>query len=48
VLAILAALLIQQVGKPHPDFLLPKIDGSFGRLSDTRGKKVLLFHFASW
>lgn len=31
-----------------PDFLLPSIDGGLGRLSDTRGKKVLLFNFASW
>ena len=31
-----------------PDFLLPSIDGGQGRLSDYRGKKVLLFNFASW
>ncbi len=31
-----------------PDFLLPSIDSGFGRLSDYRGKKVLLFNFASW
>ena len=31
-----------------PDFLLPSIEGGFGRLSDYRGKKVLLFNFASW
>ena len=41
-----------QVGKGRdqafPDFLLPSIDGGFGRLSDYRGKKVLLFNFASW
>ncbi len=36
------------VGKMYPDFRLPKLDGSFGRLSDHRGKKVLLVHFASW
>ena len=36
-------------GKPHPDFVLPSIeDGSPVRLSDFRGKKVLLLHFASW
>ncbi len=35
-------------GKMYPDFLLPTIDGDFGRLSDYRGKKVLLFNFASW
>jgi peroxiredoxin len=34
--------------KAFPDFLLPSIDGGFGRLSDYRGKKLLLFHFASW
>ena len=37
-----------RVGQVHPDFLLPKLDGKFGRLSDYRGKKVLLIHFASW
>jgi hypothetical protein len=38
-----------EVGKPHPDFILPSIeDGSPIQLSDFRGKKVLLMHFASW
>ena len=37
------------VGKPHPDFILPSIDdGKPVQLSDFRGKKVLLMHFASW
>ena len=35
-------------GQMHPDFILPTIDGKTLRLSDYRGKKVLLFHFASW
>ena len=37
-----------QVGQMYPDFLLPKLDGGFGRLSDYRGKKVLLVAYASW
>ncbi len=38
-----------QVGKPHPDFALPRIDdGKPLLLSELRGKKVLLLHFASW
>ena len=37
-----------KVGQMYPDFLLPKLDGDLGRLSDFRGKKVLLIHFASW
>lgn len=37
-----------EVGSPHPDFVLPTIDGGYARLSDYRGKKVLLIHFASW
>lgn len=37
------------VGEPHPDFVLPRIDnGQPLRLSDYRGQKVLLIHFASW
>lgn len=37
------------VGRAHPDFVLPSIDdGAPIRLSDFRGKKVLLLHFASW
>ena len=32
----------------HPDFELPKLDGTLGKLSDFRGKHVLLFNFASW
>lgn len=37
------------VGEMHPDFELPNIEnGSRVKLSDYRGKKVLLIHFASW
>ena len=37
------------VGEEHPDFALPSIqDGSKIKLSDHRGKKVVLIHFASW
>ena len=35
-------------GEMYPDFMLPMIDGKLAKLSDYRGKKVLLFHFASW
>jgi hypothetical protein len=35
-------------GKQFPDFLLPNVEGGFGRLSDYRGKKVLVLSFASW
>ena len=38
-----------RVGEPHPDFTLPGIvDGQPVSLSQFRGKKVLLVHFASW
>ena len=37
-----------KVGQMHPDFLLPTLDGGWDRLSDHRGRKVLLVHFASW
>ena len=37
------------VGQPHADFLLPRIDNREPvSLSQFRGKKVLLIHFASW
>lgn len=35
-------------GQMYPDFLLPDLDGKQRRLSEFRGKPVLLFHFASW
>jgi peroxiredoxin len=36
-------------GQPHPDFTLPAIDdGRKIALSQFRGKKVVLIHFASW
>ena len=31
-----------------PDFALPDLDGTLHRLSDHRGKKVLLIAYASW
>jgi hypothetical protein len=38
-----------RIGQPHADFTLPAIDdGRPVSLSDFRGKKVLLIHFASW
>jgi len=38
-----------QVDAPFPDLVLPTIDGQDAvRLSDHRGKKVLLIEFASW
>jgi hypothetical protein len=38
-----------EVGKPHTDFVLPDIaTGEPCRLSDFRGQKVILIHFASW
>ena len=36
------------IGQLHPDFMLQRTDGAWGRLSDFRGKKLLLIHFASW
>lgn len=44
-----AAVYRAVVGQPHPDFVLPRIDNHQPlRLSDYRGRKVLLIHFASW
>ena len=38
-----------KVGQAHADFVLPDIEsGKLTPLSQFRGKKVLLLHFASW
>ena len=37
-----------KTGEMYPDFVLPTLDGEIKRLSDFRGKRILLFHFASW
>jgi hypothetical protein len=38
-----------QVGELHPDFTLPgMVDNKPVSLSQFRGRKVLLIHFASW
>jgi hypothetical protein len=38
-----------QVGEPAPDFELPSLDGKHTiRLSDFRGRRVLIFTWASW
>lgn len=36
------------VGQMYPDFILPALEGEPIRLSDYRGRKTLLIHFASW
>ena len=36
------------LGGTAPDFQLPTVDGRTLRLSDYRGQKIILFHFASW
>ncbi len=48
-LATAATAAPPKVGERHPDFTLPDIaTGKAGKLSDFRGKKVLLIQFASW
>ena len=46
---VLSANYAPEIGQPHPDFVLPRIDnGEAVQLSHLRGKHVLLVHFASW
>jgi hypothetical protein len=35
-------------GRPLPDLALPDLEGKSARLSDFRGKRLLLIRFASW
>lgn len=37
-----------EVGKPAPDFALPDVDGNVVRLSDFRGKTVVMNFWATW
>jgi peroxiredoxin len=38
-----------KVGEPAPDFTVPSLDGKTTyRLSDFRGRRVLVFNWASW
>ena len=37
-----------KAGEMYPDYRLPTLDGELHRFSEYRGKKILLFHFASW
>jgi cytochrome c biogenesis protein CcmG/thiol:disulfide interchange protein DsbE len=37
-----------RVGEPAPDFALPRVGGGMLRLSDLRGKPVVVNFFASW
>jgi len=37
-----------RIGTQIPDFTLPTLDGKQVRLSDFRGKRIVLFMWASW
>jgi peroxiredoxin len=45
-----AAMDIQryEAPKPAPDFALPDLDGHTVKLTELRGKVVLLFYWATW
>ena len=46
----MTGMAVRQIvaGDPAPDFELPSLTGGSVRLSDYRGKKVVLFMWASW
>ena len=39
---------LPKVGEEAPDFTLPSLDGKPVSLSDYRGKRVVVFMWASW
>ena len=41
-------LKIPQIGQLAPDFTLPTLDGEKTSLNDYRGKKLIVFMWASW
>ena len=41
-------LKIPQIGQLAPDFTLPTLDGEKTSLHDFRGKKLIVFMWASW
>ena len=41
-------LKVPQIGQLAPDFTLPTLDGEKVSLHDYRGKKVIVFMWASW
>ena len=43
-----AAGTVVNVGDEAPDFALRSLEGAEVRLSDYRGKKLVLFMWASW
>ena len=46
-MAVSAARVVK-IGDEAPDFTLPSLDGADVRLSDYRGRRVVLFMWASW
>lgn len=44
----MATLPTPVIGTQLPDFALPNLDGKNIRLSDYRGKRLVIFMWASW
>ncbi len=44
----MSSFQVRDAGDPFPDLTLPSVDTGRIRLSDFRGKRLLMFSWSSW